>query len=542
MSEAVPQSADYVVVGAGSAGCAVAARLAEDPSVRVVLLEAGARDTNPWLHVPIGYAKTMYHPTLSWNLVTEPEPELGGRRIPWPRGRTLGGSSAINGLLYLRGQPADYDHWRQLGCTGWSFDDVLPYFMRAEDQERGASALHGAGGPLAVSDLRDRNPLALAFIDAAAELGFPRNADFNGAEQEGAGMFQVTARNGWRWSSATAYLKPARGRPNLIVVTEAHANGLVLEGRRASGVKYTRDGLAQIISATREVVLCGGAIASPHLLLLSGIGPAEHLQAMGTPVALDLPAVGGNLQDHFQARLAYRVNQPVSLNTKVQSLWGKFLMGAEFALKRTGPLTVSAGTAGLFARVLPGSETPDVQYHFLPFSSSKTMMELHPFPGMTISACQLRPESRGSITLASPDPRAKALIQANYLATETDRRCMIEGIKLGRRLAATKALGAFVESELVPGAEAASDEAILDFIRQTGGTIYHPSGTCRMGGDAASVVDPELRVRGIAGLRVADASVMPTVVSGNTNAPCIMIGEKCADLMKQAAKSERLAA
>ncbi|MCB4823861.1 GMC family oxidoreductase [Roseicella aerolata] len=536
MTDSVPLSADYVVVGAGSAGCAVAARLSEDPSVRVVLLEAGSRDRSPWLHVPIGYAKTMYHPTLSWNLMTEPEPELEGRRIAWPRGRTLGGSSAINGLLYVRGQKEDYDHWRQLGCTGWSFEDVLPYFRRSEDQERGASELHGKGGPLAVSDLRDRNPLALAFIEAAAELGFPRNDDFNGAEQEGAGFYQVTARNGWRCSSAKAYLRPARNRPNLIVVTDAHSNGLVMEGRRAAGVTFTRHGAKLTIRAEREVILSAGAIASPHLLLLSGIGPAEHLQAVGVPVVHDLKQVGRNLQDHFQARLAFRVKGPGSLNTRVGSLLGRALMGAEFALRRTGPLTVSAGTAGLFARVLPGSATPDVQYHFLPFSTSKTMLELHDFPGMTISACQLRPESRGTITLKSPDPVEKALIHANYLATETDRRCMVEGIKLGRRLARTRAFAGIIEEEVVPGAAAASDEEILGFIRRTGMTIYHPSGTCRMGGDPESVVDPELRVRGIEGLRVADASIMPTVVSGNTNAPSIMIGEKCADLVKAAAK------
>jgi len=537
MAAILPESADYVVVGAGSAGCAVAARLSEDPAVRVVLLEAGARDRNLWLHLPIGYAKTMYHPTLSWNLMTEPEPHLDGRRVPWPRGRVLGGSSAINGLLYVRGQHADYDHWRQLGCTGWSFEDVLPYFKRAEDQERGADEWHGSSGPLAVSDLRERNPLALAFIEAAAELGFPRNRDFNGADQEGAGFYQVTARKGWRCSAATAYLKPARNRPNLVVVTGAHTTGLVIEGRRCAGVRLKRDGADLTLRAAREVILCSGAIASPHLLLLSGIGPAEHLQAMGIPVVHDLPQVGRNLQDHFQARLAYRVTRPVSLNTKRHSLLGRFLMGAEFALRRTGPLTVSAGTAGLFARVLPGSETPDVQYHFLPFSTDKTMMELHPFPGMTISACQLRPESRGTITLASPDPHAKALIHANYLATETDRRCMLEGVKLGRRLAATRAMAPWVAGEIAPGPEAISDEDMLAWIRRTGGTIYHPSGTCRMGSDSESVVDPELRLRGIEGLRVADASIMPTVVSGNTNAACIMIGEKCADMVKAAART-----
>ena len=541
IAEVVPESADYVVVGAGSAGCAVAARLSEDPGVRVVLLEAGGRDRNPWLHVPIGYARTMYHPTLSWNLMTEPEPELHGRRIPWPRGRVLGGSSAINGLLYVRGQAQDYDHWRQLGCTGWSFEEVLPYFKRAEDNERGASALHGVGGPLAVSDLREKNPLALAFIEAAVELGFPRNDDFNGPTQEGAGLYQTTSRGGWRVSAAKAYLRPALKRPNLIVVPDAHSTGLAMEGRRCAGVRLLRHGAALTVRAVREVILCGGAIASPHLLLLSGIGPAEHLQEMGIPVVHHSRDVGRNLQDHFQARPAWRVTKPVSLNTRRHSLFGQFMMGVEFALRRTGPLTVSAGTAGLFARVLPGSETPDVQYHFLPFSTDRTMMELHTFPGLTISACQLRPESRGTITLASPDPREKARIRANYLSTETDRRCMVEGVKLARRLAATRAMQPWIAGEVNPGESVRTDDEVLDWIRRTGGTIYHPSGTCRMGGDPDSVVDPELRVRGIEGLRVADASIMPTVVSGNTNAPAIMIGEKCADLVKAAAR-QRLAA
>ncbi|MBX6375362.1 MAG: choline dehydrogenase [Acetobacteraceae bacterium] len=529
-------TADYVVVGAGSAGCALAARLSEDPSVRVLLLEAGGRDRNLWLHIPVGYGKTMFHPTLSWNLQTEPEPELEGRRIPWPRGRVLGGSSAINGLIYIRGQKEDYDHWRQLGCTGWSFDDVLPYFKRAEDQERGADALHGVGGPLGVSNLGDQGPLARAFIEAAVELGLPRNDDFNGPTQEGAGFYQVTARKGWRCSAATAYLKPARKRPNLRVETGAQATRLLFEGRRCVGVAFRQNGVLREARAAREVILCGGAIASPQLLLLSGVGPAEELAALGIPVVQDLPQVGRNLQDHFQVRIVYRCRQRVTLNDRMASLRGRAGMALEFALFRRGMMTISAGTAGLFARVLPGSATPDVQYHFIPFSADGPGRSLHPFSGFTISVCQLRPESRGTITLASPDPSVPARIRANYLSTETDRRCIVEGLKLTRRLAATRAMAPFVEAEYLPGPEAEGEDALLAHARRAGTTIFHPSGTCRMGSDLASVVDTELRVRGIAGLRVADASIMPTVVSGNTNAACIMIGEKAADLIRAEAR------
>ncbi len=521
--------ADYVVVGAGSAGCAVAGRLAEIPGTRVVLLEAGGRATNPWLHVPIGYAKTMYHPTLSWNLKTAGEPELKGRQIDWPRGRVMGGSSAINGLIYIRGQAADYDHWRQLGCIGWSFADVLPHFRAAEDNERGADDLHGKGGPLGVSDMRDRNPISAAFIQAAKELGFPENPDFNGHDQEGAGWYQVTARNGLRCSSATAYLKPQPA--NLEIVTDAPARRLIIEEGRCVGVVYSQRGTEKTVRARREVVLSGGAIHSPQLLMLSGIGDGEHLQEMGIETRHHLPSVGRNLQDHFQARMVFRANAKVTFNDVAHSFWGKIRTGLEFALKRSGPLTFSAGTAGLFARVMPQSETPDVQFHFVPFSAAGPG-KLHDFPAFTMSMCQLRPESRGTITLASPDPTAQAHIQANYLSAQYDRDCIVAGLHLTRRLAATSALSRWIESEFVPGSQAQGDAAMLEFARATGITIYHPSGTCRMGEDDASVVDSRLRLRGVAGLRVADASVMPTVVSGNTNAACIMIGEKCAAMIR----------
>ena len=537
----LPESADYVVVGAGSAGCAVAARLSEDPSVRVVLLEAGGPARNPWLHVPIGYAKTMYHPTLSWNLSTEPEPELYGRRITWPRGRVLGGSSAINGLLYVRGQHEDFDHWRQLGCTGWSFEDVLPFFRKAEDQQRGADEWHGTGGPLAVSDLGMKSALTEAFVAAGQEIGLPRNDDFNGATQEGVGPFQVTARGGWRCSAATAYLKPARNRPNLIVITNASAERILLEGRRATGIRFRQGHVVHTIRASREVILSSGAIASPRLMLLSGIGPAEELQAHGIEPVHDLPEVGRNLQDHFQARMVFRGSRRVTLNDHMASLLGRLGIGAQFAFNRSGPLTISAGVAGLFARVLPESATPDIQFHFIPFSADKPGGGLHVFSGFTISVCQLRPESRGSITLAGADPALPALIHANYISTETDRRCMVEGLKLIRRVAETRALREWIAAEYLPGPDCQGDEGLLEHVRRAGTTIFHPTSTCRMGSDAGAVVDPALRVNGIEGLRVADASIMPTVVSGNTNAACIMIGEKAADLIRQTAATRQAA-
>lgn len=531
----LPEEADYVVVGAGSAGCAVAARLSEEPGTRVVLLEAGGAARNPWLHVPIGYAKTMYHPTLSWNLTTEPEPELHDRRIGWPRGRVLGGSSAINGLLYVRGQHADFDHWRQLGCSGWSAAEVLPAFRRAEDQQRGADAWHGTGGPLAVSDLPIRSPLTEAFIAAGQQIGLPRNDDFNGETQGGVGPFQVTARGGWRCSAATAYLTPARRRPNLTVITGAAAERVLLEGRQATGIAFRHGGAVRSIRARREVVLCGGAIASPRLLLLSGIGPAAELQVLGIAPVHDLPQVGRNLQDHFQARMVFRAARRGTLNDALGSRLGRLLAGAQFALRRAGPLTVSAGVAGLFARVLPGSETPDTQFHFIPFSADRPGGGLHPFPGFTISTCQLRPESRGDITLTGADPALPARIRANYMSSETDRRCMVEGLKLVRRVAAAPALRPWIESEFLPGPGCEGYDALLEHARRAGTTIFHPAGSCRMGGDPEAVVAPDLRVQGIGGLRVADASIMPTVVSGNTNAACIMIGERAAEFIRQAA-------
>jgi choline dehydrogenase len=533
--------ADVIVVGAGSAGCALAARLSEDPGTRVLLLEAGGEDRNIWIHIPIGYGKTITDPSVNWCYETEPEPQLGGRRVFWPRGKVLGGSSSINGLVYIRGQAEDFDHWRQLGNAGWSYQDVLPYFRRAENQTRGGDAYHGTEGPLTVSDLREKSPLCDAFIASAMQAGLPRNDDFNGANQEGVGYFQLTTRNGRRCSTAVAYLRPAMKRANLQVLTGALTRRVLIEGGRAVGVEFERDGAVQQARAAREVVLCGGAINSPQLLMLSGIGPAAHLSANGIAVAHDLPGVGRNLQDHYQARITLKCTRPVTVNDIMRSPWRKAKMALEYALFRSGALTTAAGQVGAFARTRPELASPDVQFHFISFSADRPAEGLHPFPGFMLSVCQLRPESAGEILLRGPDPKAPPVIHANYLATETDRRTMVEGLKLARKLVSAGPIRDYIADEYLPGAKVQTDEQLLDYIRSNGGTIYHPAGTCRMGADPMAVVDSELRVRGIGGLRVADASVMPTVVSGNTNAACIMIGEKLAAMMRGEA-SQRAAA
>jgi choline dehydrogenase len=526
---------DFIVVGAGSAGCALANRLSADPKNRVLLLEAGPKDRNLWIHIPVGYYKTMLSP-LSWGYDTEPEPELNNRQIHWPRGKVLGGSSAINGIVYMRGQSQDYDHWRQLGNVGWGYDDVLPYFRRSEDQERGADEFHGAGGPLKVSDIRDRREICEAFIAAAEEAGLPRNDDFNGAIQEGVGYFQTTSRDGWRCSSATGYLKPIRNRPNLKVETEALATSLVLDGKRVTGINYLKAGQPVTATCRGEIVLSGGAVNSPQLLQLSGIGPAEHLQSLGIEVRHAMEGVGRDLQDHLQIRSIYRLNRPISVNDDVNNLLRRIWIGIDFALRRRGPLTFSAGSVGAFAKVLPESATPDLQFHFIPFSAEKPGTGLHNWSGVTASVCQLRPESRGEIMIRSTDPREHPRITANYLSTEYDRRVLIEGLKLARKISQAPSFAKYVEAEVEPGPARTDDDALMEHIRERGTTIFHPTSTCRMGQDDRAVVDERLRVRGLAGLRVADCSIMPTVVSGNTSAPAIMIGEKCADMMLADAK------
>ena len=524
---------DFIVVGAGSAGCVLANRLSADGRHTVLLLEAGPRDTYPWIHVPIGYAKTMFHPVVNWGFYTEPEPTMNGRKVYWPRGRTLGGSSAINGLISIRGQREDYDAWAAAGNDGWSFADVLPWFRALEHNVRGASEFHGVDGPLWASDIGAPHPLVEAMIAGAAELDIPRNDDFNGARQEGAGYYQLTTRRGMRCSTAVAYLRPARGRNNLLIETEAHVTRILVEDRRAAGVVYRQGGAEHTASARREVILAAGALQSPQLLQLSGIGPASLLQAHGIPVMHALEGVGENLQDHLQARVIFRCTQPVTTNDALRTWSGKLRIGLDYVLRRSGPMAVGINQGGIFARAMPGATRPDVQFHFATLSSDMAGSPVHTFSGFTMSVCQLQPTSRGTVRIRSKDPLDPPAMQAHYLSTAEDRATLIAGIRLARRLAATDAMRPFVESEYRPGADAVTDDDLLEFAKNTGGTIFHPSGTTRMGpaGDARAVVDPQLRVHGIDALRVVDCGIMPTLVSGNTNVPVVMIAEKASAMM-----------
>jgi choline dehydrogenase len=527
---------DYIVVGAGSAGCVLANRLSADGRYRVLLLEAGPADRSPWIHLPIGYGKTMFHRTLNWGLHTEADPGLVNRQLYWPRGRCLGGSSSINGLIYIRGQAEDYRHWAALGNAGWDWPDVLPYFIRSEANSRGADALHGDSGPLSVSDIGARHELMEGIIAAGLELGIPRNDDFNGHSQEGVGYFQLTTRRGLRCSAAAGYLRPARGRSNLQIETDAQASRLEFTNGRAHAVLYRQEGQLRRAIARREIVLAAGAVHSPQLLELSGIGDAGRLSALGIPLVRHLPGVGENLQDHLQVRLMYKVNKPITTNDDLRTLVGQARIGLQWLFKRSGPLAIGINQGGLFTRVLPESASPDVQFHFGTISADQAGAKPHPWSGCTFSVCQLRPLSRGHIHIRSADPAQAPAIRPHYLSDDTDCRTIVGGLQLARRLAHSQALSGLIGDEYRPGNEIDSPDEWLDFARQYGATIFHPVGTCKMGNDPAAVVDPRLRVHGLAGLRVADASIMPTLISGNTNAPAIMIGEKAADLILEDAR------
>ncbi|MDN6886949.1 choline dehydrogenase [Variovorax sp. CAN2819] len=540
---------DYIVVGAGSAGCVLAGRLSEDPATRVLLLEAGPADRSLWIHLPIGYGKTMWSPTYNWRFETDPDPNMNGRRIYWPRGKTLGGSSSINGLIYIRGQREDYDHWAALGNDGWSYDDVLPYFIRSEGNQRGGDAFHGGEGPLRVSDIAAKHELIEAFIDGAAQTGVPRTNDFNGAAQEGAGYYQLTTHKGWRCSTAKAYLTPAvKRRPNLRIETEAMAGRLLFDGRRAAGISYRQGGELKTARCRGEVLLSAGSLQSPQLLQLSGIGPRALLDRFGIPVVHELPGVGENLQDHLQIRLGYECTKPITTNDQLNSWFGQMGMGLEWLLHRTGPLAVGINQGGCFMRALkdadgrPVAATPDIQFHVATLSADMAGGKVHPYSGFTMSVCQLRPESRGHVRIRSLDAAEPPEMQPNYLSTELDRATTVAGVKAARAIADSPAMRPYVKREVKPGPGAASDADLLEFCRNNGATIFHPTGTCRMGADALAVVDARLRVHGVAGLRVIDCSAMPTLVSGNTNAPAVMMAEKAVDLIREDNRKDARAA
>ena len=540
---------DYIVVGAGSAGCVLANRLTADGTATVLLLEAGGKDTSPMIHIPVGYARTLKDPGVNWLYETEVDPTSGDRPHVWPRGKVLGGSSSINGLLYVRGQAADYDNWAQAGCTGWSHADVLPYFKRAEGNERlGGDDLHGGDGPLNVSDITEHHPVSDAVIAAGMEAGLPFNDDCNGASQDGISYFQLTVKNGRRWSAAMAYLRPALSQANLTLVTGAHAERVILEHGRATGVRYRVAGASTTATARREVILAGGAVNSPQLLELSGIGDPEVLRGAGIAVRVAVPGVGANLQDHYVVSLQYRLRDCVSVN-ELSRGWRLAREAIRYATQRKGLLTMSAAHVQAYVRTRPGLDGPDVQFHILPATvdvekfTTRQIWELERLPGLTFAACQLRPESRGTIHVKSADPFAPPSIRPNYLSTPLDRDTIVAGLKWGRTLARQPALARYVVDEMMPGPDMLGDADLLTYAQQAGSTIYHPVGTCAMGRltDPRAVVDPELRVRGVEALRVVDASVMPRLVSGNTNAPTIMIAEKASDLIRASARA-RLAA
>ncbi len=523
---------DYIIVGAGTAGCVLANRLTASGRHTVLLIEAGERDDWIWFHIPVGYLYAMGNPRADWCFKTEPVPGLNGRSLSYPRGKVLGGCSSINGMIYMRGQAADYDHWRQLGNAGWGWDDVLPYFLKSEDDSGPPDPLHGKGGEWRVEEMRLTWKVLDLFSDAASEFGIPKTTDFNRGDNNGVGYFKVNQRRGVRWSTARAFLKPIVARPNLIVCTGAQATRLLIDDRRVTGVELHRHGGIETVRVAREVILAAGAVNSPHLLQLSGIGDPEFLAAKGIAVVHALPGVGENLQDHLQLRLIFRVKGLPSLNTRANSLFGKAAMALEYALLRRGPMTMAPSQLGGFTRSSPEQATPNIQFHVQPLSLEKFGEPLHPFSAFTATACNLRPRSRGHVRLKSADPFEAPAIQPNYLSDPADTRVAVEAIRLVRRIVTeSRAFASHAPEEFRPGAELSSDSELARAAGDIGTTIFHPVGTCKMGDDTMAVVDQRLRLRGLAGLRIADASIMPTITSGNTNSPTIMIAEKAANMI-----------
>ena len=525
---------DYIIVGAGTAGCVLANRLTEDPSVRVLLLEAGGSDNYHWVHIPVGYLYCIGNPRTDWMMKTKPDAGLNGRSLVYPRGKVLGGCTSVNGMIYMRGQAADYDHWRQLGNAGWGWDDVLPYFLKSEDHHAGGSDMHGSGGEWKVARQRLEWDILKAVQEGAKEFGIQPREDFNDGNNEGSGFFEVNQKNGWRWNAAKAFLRPAMKRKNLRVLTKAETKRLVIKDKKAVGVAFHHKGADQIAHASREVLLAAGAINSPKILELSGIGDSNVLSEFGIDVVHENANVGANLQDHLQIRTVFKVQNTKTLNSKANSLFGQMQIALQYALTQSGPMSMAPSQFGMFTKSDPAMETPDLEYHVQPLSTDKLGDPLHPFDAITVSVCNLRPESVGTCHIASGDVAQQPDIHLNYLSAAKDKEIALKSVRQAREILTASALQPFEPEEILPGPSVDEDDALLSKIGDIATTIFHPVGTCKMGTGEDRVVDPSLKVRGIDGLRVVDASIMPKIVSGNTASPVVMIAEKAADLIRKA--------